>query len=521
MPDSSFFVQNSDDDAEARRSWQNSAFQEFSRELGPRVSKRKTQDLLGSFLDQQEGSRESLEGIFSSFPGSAKEKAFNLLDKYKEGFLPTTQSANQTPEQIAAQKNIFTMPDAGSAHLSESGDKFLTDWLGVKDIENKTMQFAPPGEFETFLGTTSYTNPARTGGQLVDAPSESIDRPGNFYNELNKIGVSPKELTVLDRYLNKNEEWQSLNKKTKQTASNSIDSVIQKAANSDSWASFKEKDLPLFRGIAGSNLDPHTVGSTFTTESPTSWSPAYEVAKAFATGATKKNPNNEPLVERLYAVTEYGDEARNKLLVPGIESEVLTPSKSKFEVTGIGKLKDDIFDRNIELIKLKQLYSLDPITAGIQGAGEMLRSAPRGIASGAALSALSPNVSKSLAQGKYGQAATQTAQDMAGGAVADLGIRAAGQGLQRTAPQLAAQVNPAFAAVADVAVPAAVGTGLFMQGKQGSPLNTLVNAASNTPFGLKVNPKTDVGRMAGHAISNEAQYAWNQIMKGKLPWMGR
>jgi hypothetical protein len=60
-----------------------------------------------------------------------------------------------------------------------------------------------------------------------------------------------------------------------------------------------------------------------------------------------------------------------------------------------------------------------------------------------------------------------------------------------------------------------------MQGQQGSPLNKLVNAASNTPFGLKVNPKTDAGRMAGRAISNEAQYAWNQIKQGKMPWMGR
>ena len=172
-------------------------------------------------------------------------------------------------------------------------------------------------------------------------------------------------------------------------------------------------------------------------------------------------------------------------------------------------------------IERNLLYSQDPVTAGIQGAGEMLRSAPRGIAGGAALSALSPDVAKSVEQGQYGKAATQTAQNVAGGALADLGIQAAGQGLQRVAPQLASKVIPAFSGTANVAVPAAVGAGLFMQGKQGSPLNTIVNAASNTPFGLKVNPKTDVGRMAGRAIGNEAQYAWNQIRQGKMPWMGR
>jgi len=143
-----------------------------------------------------------------------------------------------------------------------------------------------------------------------------------------------------------------------------------------------------------------------------------------------------------------------------------------------------------------------------------------GLAGGAALSAMSPDVAQSVSQGNYGQAATRTAQNMATGAAADTGVRLAGLGLRQAAPQIAAWVNPLVAAAADVAVPAAVGAGLLMQGQKGSPLNTLVNAASNTPFGLKVNPKTDVGRMTGHAISNETQYAWNQIMKGKLPWMG-
>ena len=172
-------------------------------------------------------------------------------------------------------------------------------------------------------------------------------------------------------------------------------------------------------------------------------------------------------------------------------------------------------------IERNLLFSKDPVTAGIQGAGEMLRSAPRGIAGGAALSALSPDVAKSVEQGQYGKAATRVAQDMAAGAATDLGIQAAGQGLQRVAPQLASKVIPAFSGAANVAVPAAVGAGLFMQGQQGSPLNRIVNAASNTPFGLKVNPKTDVGRRMGQAIGNEARYALGQFMKGRFPWMGR
>ena len=94
-------------------------------------------------------------------------------------------------------------------------------------------------------------------------------------------------------------------------------------------------------------------------------------------------------------------------------------------------------------------------------------------------------------------------------------------GLQGLGKDLNLPKNEGLLVAGPDAIPAAVGAGLFMQGQQGSPLNRLVNAASNTPIGLRVNPKTDVGRLAGRAISNEAQYAWNQIMKGKLPWMGR
>jgi hypothetical protein len=161
------------------------------------------------------------------------------------------------------------------------------------------------------------------------------------------------------------------------------------------------------------------------------------------------------------------------------------------------------------------------ILEGRGNLGEGFRGATGGLAAGAALGALSPEVSQALLQGDYKKATSLTARDALIGAGTNLGTKAVSQGLQRAAPQLASRVLPAIGSTASVAVPAAVGVGLFMQGQQGSPLNKLVTAASNTPIGLKVNPKTDVGRMAGRAISNEAQYAWNQIIKGKLPWIGR
>ena len=147
------------------------------------------------------------------------------------------------------------------------------------------------------------------------------------------------------------------------------------------------------------------------------------------------------------------------------------------------------------------------ILEGRGNLGEGFRGATRGLATGAALGALSPEVSQALVQGDYKEAAGLTARDAFIGAGTNLAAKGVSRGLQRAVPQFAARVLPAIGSTANVAIPAAVGAGLFMQGQQGSPLNRLVNAASNTPIGLKVNPETDVGRMAGRAISNEAQ-AW-------------
>ena len=517
VPDSSFF-QTPDD--EAQRSWRNSAFQEFSRELGPRISQRKTQGLLGSFLDQQEGSRESLEGVFSNFPGAAKEKAFNLLDKYKTGF----EAPALNPWDQAAENNVFKSPDFTSPFLDQQNDKHLAKWLGIDDTQ-KNLKLIGDTSFEAESLTNSAVHPYRTGGQKIDVlHNESLENPGPFYEEIDKIGATTKEKQHLQDYIfNENVRTKSGN--FKKLVSGSIDSLAQKAAENSSWASFPEKEYPLFRGEniqEGKNIPK--VGDTYFKNRPTSFATALSSTDQFMGGLTRPD-KQVPGQKVLYAVTEYSDAAKPKLLIPGQETEVIAPSSAKFEVTGRGKLQQNpgFYDpaTDIELVKLKQLYGLNPVAAGIQGAGEMLRSAPKGIAGGAALSMLSPEVAQSVAQGKYGKAATQTAQSVVGGATTDLAIQAAGQGLQRFAPHIAARVNPLVAVAGEVAIPAAVGAGLWMQGQKGSPLNTLVNAASNTPIGLKVNPKTDVGRMAGHAISNEAQYAWNQIKQGKMPWMGR
>jgi len=517
VSESSFF--ESRDDNEAFKAWRNSAFQDFNRELGPRISKRKTQELLGSFLNKQEGSREELESIFQKFPTSAKDKAINLLNQYSTGLQPSAQPLLETPEQTAAKSNIFLMPEIGSENLSETANKFLTDWLGVKNIENKTMQFAPTVEEESFIGTT-HTAPERTGGFLIDANKETPDKPQRFYRELNNLGVTPKEQKTIDSYLMYDPNLRTKTGKFKTAATKDIDSAIQKISNVNTWARFKEKDLPLFRGIVGQTLETPEVGSTFVTERPTSWTPSYGIGKAFAAGASQREKNNENLKHRLYVVTDYADEARDKLLVPGIESEVIAPSKSKFEVTGIGQLKeylDSSTSDDIELIKLKQLYALDPVSGAIQGGKNLFGKNLAGTAIGASASLLNPEVAEAVKKDRYGEAAGVVARDVVGGALTEAGIKAAAPTVARYAPGLVRAAAP----FARFAGPAAIGAALFSQGRPGSVTDVITRKAAENPipFTPRVNPdpKTDVGRRAG----NELLYMFNQLGRGRIPYTAK
>lgn len=505
---------------EELNAWINSAYQDFNRQLGPRISTRKAQDLLGSFLNQQEGSREALETLFQKFPTSAKEKAVNLLNQYSAGFQASAQSILETPEQIAAKSNVFLMPEIGSENLSETANKFLTDWLGVKDIETKTMQFAPTAEKESFIGTT-HTAPERTGGFLVDANKETPDKPQRFYQELSNVGVTPKEQATINSYLEYDPNLRTKTGKFKAAATKDIDNAIQKISNTNTWASFKEKNLPLFRGVANQTLETPEIGSTFVTERPTSWTPSYGIAKAFAQGASQREKNNENLQRRLYVVTDYADEARDKLLVPGIESEVIAPSQSKFEITGIGQLKeylDSSTPDDIELIKLKQLYALDPVSMAAKGGVSLLKENTPGALFGASLSTLNPDVAKAVEKNRYAEAAGAVAKDVASGALAEAGIKTVAPIAGKFAPGLVRAAAP----VARLAGPVATGAALFNQGQTGSLTDVLARKAAANPVSwmpsVKANPQTDIGARAGRAIGNEARYMWQQLLRGKIPY---
>lgn len=132
-----------------------------------------------------------------------------------------------------------------------------------------------------------------------------------------------------------------------------------------------------------------------------------------------------------------------------------------------------------------------------------VRTNPMGTAGSAAMTLLNDEVAQSLAKDDYKTAATAVAKDIA------LGV-AAESVLTNVAAPLAQRVAPGPAlyfsnGVARIGIPAAVGVGLFMQGKTGSALDTLTEKAATVVPGLKPNPQTDVGRSLGHVITQQIQ----------------
>jgi hypothetical protein len=172
-------------------------------------------------------------------------------------------------------------------------------------------------------------------------------------------------------------------------------------------------------------------------------------------------------------------------------------------------------------ISTGDLYlGIDPAAAVARGTMEAAKSNPYGAAGGAALTLLNDEVAKSIAKDDYKGAATAAVKDVLLGAAAEAGLKnVAAPLLQRAAPGVAARVIPAVAGAAQYGIPAAVGAGLFTQGRSGSALNTLVNKAAPVVPGLKPDPKTDIGRRTGDAILNEGRYLLRSILQNRVPYL--
>jgi hypothetical protein len=167
------------------------------------------------------------------------------------------------------------------------------------------------------------------------------------------------------------------------------------------------------------------------------------------------------------------------------------------------------------------IFGKDPVTSAAKGAVNALKRNPLGSAGGAALTLLNDEIAKAVAKNDYKEAGVEAAKDILGGAAVEAGLKNIASPLFRqAAPAAAARVLPVAANVVRYGVPAAVGAGLFSQGRTGSALDVLTNKASEVVPGLKPTPSTDVGRRAGKTISNEARYFLNSVLQNRVPYLG-
>jgi len=216
----------------------------------------------------------------------------------------------------------------------------------------------------------------------------------------------------------------------------------------------------------------------------------------------------------------------NYLIVPdaglkSLEPEVLSRPGAKYvvEAKNTFPFHQRGMKGDIDFIKLKQIYGVDPFGAIIEGGKNLIKQNPTGALLGASTSLMDPEVVKSIEKNRYDKAAGAFAKDVASGAIAEAGIKSAMPIAGKFAPGLVKAVAP----IARLAGPVATGAALIGQGRTGSLTDVLAKKAANNPVSwlpaVKANPKTDIGAKASQAISNEARYAFGQLLKGRIPYL--
>lgn len=349
------------------------------------------------------------------------------------------------------------------------------------------------------------------------------DVPGEYENAFVRQGIRPEVLKQLRNYIDFDIDWQS---------KNSIDAINQLTelaqSNPSPLYSYSTKESPLYRGAKVNPSSIPSVGETFSFNRFKSFTPDILTAVPFTKGRKPfdiHNPdsyrNLDPdKVKTLFQIQQEPTDKFKYLITPEAgEPEVLSRPSAKYMVEDrlVFPSNQREMGGNVQLVKLRQLYGIDPIGAAAKGGINLIKENVPGATIGTAFSALNPEVAKAIEQDRYKEAAEAVAKDVAIGAGAEAVTNMAGKYI----PVVKQVVTP----MARIAAPVAAGGALFMQGKPGSLTDVVTRKAAANPISwlpsVKANPKTDLGARAGRAIANEASYAFGQLLKGRIPYIGR
>ena len=165
--------------------------------------------------------------------------------------------------------------------------------------------------------------------------------------------------------------------------------------------------------------------------------------------------------------------------------------------------------------------SLDPVTASVDLVQTAVKRNPTGATLGVAASLLEPDLPKAVEDDDYEKAATIVSKDVLGGIALEQGLKAAPLA-GRYIPALTPVLSQGGAVLSRVS-PVLTGAALVSQGKEGSLTDVVTKKAAQNqiPFlpSNDPNPETDLGARTSRAITNEAKYVWNSLLKGQLPYM--
>lgn len=389
-------------------------------------------------------------------------------------------------------------------------------------MEEKKYNFGSP-EVQQFLGLSpNVTDPSirQDYTRKIVNRLGLADIPGDYENAFFKQGISPEDLKVINKYAGFDIDWKSA---SSVDTLNKLTELAQ--SNPSNVYSYSTKESPLYRGTKVNPITIPEIGETFSFNRFRSFTPDILTAAPFTKGRKPfdiENPysfheTDPDKVKTLFQVQQEPSDKFKYLITPGAgEPEVLSRPSAKYVIED--KLTLPFNQRemggDVNLIKLRQIYGVDPLGAGLQGGINLLKENVPGAVVGTAFSALNPEVAKEIEKNNYQKVVNTIGKDVALGAATEAGLKFAG----KYAPVL----NKAIAPLARIGAPVAAGTALFMQGTPGSLTDTLTLKAAQNPVSwlpsVKPNPKTDIGARASRAISNEAQYAFNQLLKGKLPY---
>jgi hypothetical protein len=354
------------------------------------------------------------------------------------------------------------------------------------------------------------------------------DIPGNYENEFAKQGIQPEALKQLQNYIGFDNDWKS------QYSIETINQLTELAQSNPSPVySYSTKESPLYRGA---KIDPSSIpsiGETFSFDRFKSFTPDVLTAVPFTKGykpfdlndpSSFRNTDPEK-IKTLFQIQQEPSDKFNYLITPGAgEPEVLSRPSAKYLVED--KLKLPFNQRemrgNVQLVKLRQLYGLDPVGAAVLGGTTLIKENPTGKTLGVAASLLDPDLPKAIKKDDYTKATKIVARDVLGGAaiegVAKTGLPIAGRYL----PQLTPVIQTGGAVLSRVS-PALTGAAIFTQGQDGSLSDIVTQKAAENqiPFlpSNNPNPETDIGARSGKAIMNESKYIFNNLLKGRIPYM--